>query len=283
MNIKRKIAAVTFAVLAVVGVASIGGSANAATSTPKVSTTTSRTGYVYGCEVINSKFSSTIPLLDIHGPWSATSKCGAGHQLDKIWVGTLPATGTGPAGPTGPQGATGATGAQGPAGSDAQALPYGVALVNISRGGNPATPWESLTTTIGSPAPMGDQATGDFRASCSATQAPCKVSVTAYATVSGVDAYPRIDITKENFDTGAPMGNCEYADGVDNNNGSIAIGTGASAATNVPLGIGGSLDCGSDQVYPTNGVADSIWLPVGRYDFSTTVFFTKPATPAAKN
>jgi hypothetical protein len=41
-------------------------------------------------------------------------------------------------GATGATGPAGATGAEGKDGKDAQALPYGVALLNISRGGSPS-------------------------------------------------------------------------------------------------------------------------------------------------
>lgn len=199
--------------------------------------------------------------------------CFAGYLPSKLTTSKVAAG----AGPQGPKGDTGATGPQGPAGPagkdgvDAQALPYGVALVDISRGGKAATAWATLTTTIGSPAPMGDQASSTFRMTCSAAQAPCAISVQAYATVAGVKVYPRLDIQRQD-DNGGPQVYCEYADGADNNGGSQAVGT---TATDVPLGVGGSLDCGSAQTLPASGVVDDIEVPAGHYDISSTVYFKR--------
>lgn len=191
-------------------------------------------------------------------------------------AGAKGATGaTGPAGPQGTTGATGATGPQGPAGTNgtnAQALPYGIALVNASRGGAAATTWGTYSTTIGSP--VGDTASGTFRMSCTAAKAPCVISVQAYATTSGVKVYPRLDINREDTND-VPAGNCEYADGVDNNGSSLAVGNGVANVTAVPLGIGGTLDCGSAQTYPTNGIATEIDVPAGYYDIAATFTFSK--------
>lgn len=155
----------------------------------------------------------------------------------------------------------------------AAAPQYGIALLNISRGGAAATTWGSFTTTLGSPAPMGDQATGNLRMSCSAAQAPCVVSLKAYATKAGVKDYPRINIDSTDFNAGGPEVSCEYVDGTDNNGGSIAIGNGAANATTVPLGVGGSLDCNEAQTLPADGVVNSLALPEGRYNFTVTNYF----------
>lgn len=272
MKLTRKLATVALIIGGVV--AGFAGTATAANSDaiPAVSNTTSPTGYVSLCAVVSPAFSKTYPVLDYHGIQKSTYKCGTGHQLVTMWAGKLPA---GQAGPQGPAGPTGPQGPQGEPGRNAQALPYGIGEIQVSRGTGTATTWATVSTTIGSPAPMGDQASGYFRFSCSDAQAPCKVSEKAYATTDGIKAYPRLIITKENHDTGAPMGTCEYADGTDNSGGSMAVGNGASNDTSLTLGIGGTLDCNSTQTYPTNGVANDIWVPAGFYNVDATTFFTK--------
>jgi len=173
-------------------------------------------------------------------------------------------------GPKGDKGETGAPGADGQDGTDAQALPYGVASINVKRGTGAFSPWATATTTLGSPAPFGDNASGVVRFSCSEVQAPCKLNVNALATAAGYKVYPRLVISKEDYDTGAPLGNCEYADGTDNNGGSAAV---TGTAADITLGIGGSLDCGSAQTYPVNGVATELWFPKGRYNVDYTFYF----------
>ena len=173
-------------------------------------------------------------------------------------------------GATGAQGATGKDGKNGTDGKDAPAATYGVGNINVSRGGAPATLWQTLSTALGSP--VGDTVSGTFRFTCSAAKAPCAVSVSAYATTSGVTVYPRVLITKEDFNTAAPLGTCEYGDGSDNNGAVTALSTTAVA---VPLGIGGTLDCGSGQTYPANGVASTIEVPAGYYNVASTLQFFK--------
>jgi hypothetical protein len=95
----------------------------------------------------------------------------------------------------------------------------------------------------------------------------------AYATVSGVTMYPRLLLYREDYNTGGPESYCEYGDGTDNNGGVATLGTSASAVT---LGIGGSLDCGSSQVYPPNGVASEIEVPEGYYDVLSSFTFFHP-------
>ena len=51
---------------------------------------------------------------------------------------------------------------------------YGIAQVDISRGGGAAATWGTFSTALGSP--VGDQASGVVRMSCSAAQAPCVIS-----------------------------------------------------------------------------------------------------------
>lgn len=184
---------------------------------------------------------------------------------------------TGPAGPAGPAGPKGDQGAQGPKGDKgdpgqqgpAWAPSYGIAQVLVQRGTGSPTPWATYSTTIGSP--VGDSAGGTFRFTCSTANAPCEVSVQAYATESGVTMYPRLLLYREDYNSGGPESFCEYGDGTDNNGGVATLGTSASGVT---LGIGGSLDCGSSQAYPPNGVASEIEVPAGYYDvFSSFTFF----------
>jgi hypothetical protein len=181
-----------------------------------------------------------------------------------------PAGATGPQGPAGAPGATGKDGKDGTDGKDAPAATYGVGNINVSRGGALATTWQQLSTDLGSP--VGDTVSGTFRFTCSTAKAPCAVSVSAYATTSGVTVYPRVLITKDSIDTGAPLGTCEYGDGSDNNGAVTAL---SNAAVAVPLGIGGSLDCGSAQAYPANGVASTIEVPAGYYNVTSTLQFFK--------
>ena len=92
----------------------------------------------------------------------------------------------GPAGPQGPAGPTGATGAQGPAGPQgvqgppgaAAAAEFGVATVFVHRLPNAApTRFSVLSVPLGTPG--GTTTSGQFRFSCAADQAPCKVSLGA--------------------------------------------------------------------------------------------------------
>ena len=268
----------TVSIVAAVVVGGLGFASVASASTAKPSVGLDAAGVLHLCINTRAPFNVTANTVVSH---QATNICPAGYT--QLHFTASPRTGAvGAVGAAGPTGATGTTGATGPAGAtgaagkdgkDAQALPYGVALLNISRGGAAPTLWGSFTTTLGSPAPMGDQATGNLRMSCSAAQAPCVVSLKAYATKAGVKDYPRINIDSTDFGSGGPEVSCEYADGVDNNGGSIAIGNGAANATDIPLGVGGSLDCNEAQTLPANGVVNSLALPEGRYNITVTNYF----------
>lgn len=168
---------------------------------------------------------------------------------------------TGPAGPAGTPGA---------AGANAQALPYGIAQVQVQRGSGQFATWQTLSTTLGSPA--GDTTSGTFRFTCSSANAPCKVRVQGYATKAGVTVYPRVDITKQDFNSGQPMGNCEYGDGTTNSGTSSAVlSTDAGAPTAMTLGIGGTDDCGLNGAA---GTVAEITVPAGFYDVTSTFAFT---------
>lgn len=184
----------------------------------------------------------------------------------------------GDTGPVGPQGPQGIQGPQGPAGQNAQALPYGIGEVLVDRGKG-ASPWATYSTTLGSP--VGDTTGGSFRFTCNNTANGCNVSFQAYATVQNYFVYPRLLIVKVSQATGA-YSDCEYADGVDNENDPGAITT---TAAPVELGIGGTLDCGSTvqtttsaDVTPDKGSGydvSEINVPGGYYyDVFTTLTFT---------
>jgi len=175
---------------------------------------------------------------------------------------------TGATGPQGPKGDTGAKGDPGTPGADAPTPEYGVAKVFVKRGAGTATAWDTTSTPLGGP--EGATAHGVFRFTCSVANAPCTVSVKAYATTTGVTLYPRILINKSDINTGAPLGQCEYGDGTDNDGHTAAL---TGTATVINLGIGGSLDCGASQTYSAS--VDHIDVPAGYYDVMTEDTFIK--------
>lgn len=99
----------------------------------------------------------------------------------------------------------------------------------------------------------------------------CKVSVKAYATADGYSVYPRLLIHTESLD-GGPQTYCEYADGTDNNGGKAAL---TGTATDVSLGVGGSLDCNPPTQTIGNGTVSFIEVPPGYYDVDETFHFSK--------
>jgi hypothetical protein len=288
--VNRKLALATAAIAVALGAVGIAGASNASAGTfaPLASTSTIKAatdpissnggvqadGSILWC--VNTTVNSAtrnIPYAPGNGVSCPTPAANwlPVNLVTKAYLAAHPGA-KGDKGDTGATGATGAKGDTGAAGTNAQALPYGIALVNVSRGGATATTWGTFSTTIGSP--VGDTASGVFRMSCSAAKAPCVISVQAYSTTSGVTVYPRLDISRQDTNN-APTGNCEYADGVDNNGSSIGVGNGVANATAVPLGIGGTLDCNAGQTYPTDGIAASISVPAGFYDVAATFTFKK--------
>lgn len=191
----------------------------------------------------------------------------------------------GATGPAGPKGDTGATGAQGPKGdtgatgpigpqgpqgdpgTDAQALPYGVAKVNVARHKDgvmqPATAWATYSTTIGGP--EGDTASGTFRFTCNDAQAPCKVSVAAYSTADDVKVYPRVNILTQSLN-GGPEVQCEYGDGP-------LSSTLTGSVSDLIVNIGGSADCNGPDA--TAGDVSAITVPAGYYDVTSTFQFVR--------
>jgi hypothetical protein len=154
---------------------------------------------------------------------------------------------------------------------------YAIVTVFVDRGNGPSR-WAYYSAPLGSPA--GTTTGGVFRFSCSAAQAPCKISygaaVVSHQSTANAVIHPRLVIHK---DLGA-ITFCENADGANNNAGLAQITrvptlADAVVAMQTPLnmGIGGSLDCGSGQPFPPDGVVTEIWVPEGRYDVWATFGF----------
>jgi hypothetical protein len=154
---------------------------------------------------------------------------------------------------------------------------YAIVTVFVDRGSGPSR-WAFYSAPLGSPA--GTTTGGVFRFSCSAAQAPCKISygaaVVSNQSAANATVHPRLLIHK---DLGA-ITFCEYADGANNNAGLAQIPRVPTLAeavvamqTPLTMGIGGSLDCGSTQPYPPDGEATEIWVPQGFYDVWATFAF----------
>jgi hypothetical protein len=170
----------------------------------------------------------------------------------------------------------GPPGQQGPAAAPPE---YGIAAIDVTRGGS-TTLFAAYSTALGSP--VADTTGGVFRFSCSAAQAPCLVSVKA-AALSDTDVggtvvfYPRVLITKDD-ETTSPIGMvryCEYADGTGGPGGLTALSkqplVALPAYESVQLDIGGSADCFSPP--GPGGVVASISLPEGRYNVDASFAF----------
>jgi hypothetical protein len=185
------------------------------------------------------------------------------------------AAGTGPAGPAGPQGAKGDTGPAGPQGAPAvNTFGVGQLWINTKFG---LTQWAQYETTEAG-APGGDQASGEFRFTCTLTDG-CDLSLKAYSTGDGYTVYPRIVLEKEDNTTGAKL-TCEYADGTNNEGGTQDL---TDTAATVLMGIGSTADCGStvQTGTPADGV-DHINVPGStgqgiHYDANITLTFAKAA------
>ena len=156
---------------------------------------------------------------------------------------------------------------------------YAIVTVFVDRGNGPSR-WAFYSAPLGSPA--GTTTGGVFRFSCSAAQAPCKISYGA-AVVSNQSTAncgdPPEAVDQQEYWV-QPIVFCENADGANNNAGLAQIPrvptlADAVIAMQTPLimGIGGSLDCGSGQPFPPNGEATEIWVPEGFYDVWATFAF----------
>jgi hypothetical protein len=156
-----------------------------------------------------------------------------------------------------------------------------VVSVFVDRGSGP-TRYATFSAALGSPA--GTTAGGDFRFSCSAAQAPCKISYGA-AVISNQSGnalvHPRLLIHKEDG-PGASMTFCEYADGANNTAGLAQItrvptlvAAENAMDTALSMGIGGTLDCGSTQTYSPE--VTEIWVPAAS-NGTSTAFYDVAAT-----
>lgn len=124
-------------------------------------------------------------------------------------------------------------------------------------------------------APGGDMASGAVRFTCKNATDGCNVSLKAFSTADGYSVYPRVILEKESNVDGAKL-TCEYADGADNNGATAPL---TSTSTTVPLGIGGTADCGGSQT-TVSGPVTSINVPGAagqgiHYDAFTTLTFAK--------
>lgn len=209
-------------------------------------TTGAVAGSLIGSADIRDNSVRSIDLKDGRGVGQSDLKPGLAAKVNK-------------AGQPGPQGPAGPAGQDG---EDAQALPYGVGKVKVSRGGAAATAWATYSTTIGGP--EGDTTSGTFRFTCNEAQAPCKVNVAAYSTADGVKVYPRVNILTQSLN-GGPEVQCEYGDGP-------LSGVLTGTATDQPVHIGGSDDCGLNG---PAGLVNEITVPAGYYDVTTTFAFIR--------
>ena len=154
---------------------------------------------------------------------------------------------------------------------------YAIVTVFVDRGGvGGPSRFAYYSAPLGSPA--GTTTGGVFRFSCSAAQAPCKISygaaVVSHQSTDNAVIHPRLLINKNTSTF------CENADGANNNAGLAQIPrvptlADAVVAMQTPLnmGIGGTLDCGSGQPFPPDGVVTEIWVPEGFYDVWATFAF----------
>lgn len=138
------------------------------------------------------------------------------------------------------------------------------------------TQWAQYETTEAG-APGGDQASGEFRFTCTLAATGCDLSLKAYSTSSGYTVYPRLVLGKEDNTNGAKL-TCEYADGTNNEGGTQAL---TGTPTTVLMGIGSTADCGSivQTGTPADGV-DHINVPGSagegiHYDVNVTLTFAK--------
>ena len=182
----------------------------------------------------------------------------------------------GPAGATGAQGPAGPQGVQGPPGA-AAAAEFGVATVFVHRLPN-AEPTRFAVLSVPLGTPGGTTTSGQFRFSCAANQAPCKVSLGAAvispSKPSGTLGFvARVTIHKEDGPNAA-IHICEYADGPPGSVNRVPNLAAAETDMQTPrnLAIGGTLDCGSTQTRPASGVVKDIWVPAASNGTSTAFY-----------
>lgn len=159
------------------------------------------------------------------------------------------------------------------AAAPAAAPEFGVANVKVD-----GTIWRTFDT-VESGAPAGDDATGFARFTCKNATDGCNVTVDAYSTATGETIYPDLLFTKENNVDGSKV-TCENADGSDNNGATTTLTGTKTAPTSVPLGIGGTADCGGNQTGAQPASVDHINVPGAagqgiHYDVDVMLTFAK--------
>ena len=158
---------------------------------------------------------------------------------------------------------------------------YGVASIEVSKGGGLPIPHAAYSISLGSP--VADTTGGVFRMTCDAAEAPCTIAVKA-AALSDTDIggtvrfIPRVLVMRGGTPPAAtePDEYCEYADGAGAPAGLVNLSKQALAAVpdyeDVLIDIGGSADCG---VAGPSGAVASITVPAGFYNVHASfAFFT---------
>ena len=156
---------------------------------------------------------------------------------------------------------------------------YGVASIEVSKGGGLAIPHAAYSIPLGSP--VADTTGGVFRMTCDAAEAPCTIAVKA-AALSDTDIggtvrfLPRVLVMRGGDPSAgiAPDETCEYADGAGGPAGLVNLTKQALAAVpdyaDVLIDIGGSADCG---VAGPGGAVASILVPEGFYNVHASFAF----------
>ena len=154
---------------------------------------------------------------------------------------------------------------------------YGVAAVDVTRGGSTAT-FGVYSTVLGSP--VIDTTGGTFRFTCDTAQAPCSVAVKAAALSDNTGTalfFPRILIERTGTPTAGvqPTLYCEYADGSSGPGGLTTLTKQPKALVPtfeaIEVNIGGSADC-----FPAPGPGGdvaSISVPEGFYNVDASFSF----------
>ena len=154
-------------------------------------------------------------------------------------------------------------------------LEYAIVTVFVDRGSGPSR-WAFYSAPLGSPA--GTTTGGVFRFSCSAAQAPCKISygaaVVSNQSTANAMIHPRLLINKNTMHLLRERGRRQQQRGARPDTASADAGGRRGGNANASHhGDRGSLDCGSGQPFPPNGVATEIWVPEGFYDVWGTFAF----------
>ena len=181
-----------------------------------------------------------------------------------------------PGEPSTPEACPPEEGPPGPPPSPAMALEYGVAAVDVTRGGSTGL-FGLYSTVLGSP--VVDTTGGTFRFTCDAAQAPCSVAVKAAVLSEKAGTalfFPRILVERGGSPVLGPQPTlyCEYADGSGGPGGLTTLTKQPKAVLPdfeaVEVNIGGTADCGLPG--PGGDVA-SIDVPEGFYNVHASFTF----------